>query len=220
MQMPGTITLTGKGSLKVHPDMTRVSIRLTGVCEEYDQTLEKASQNTKTLGKLLKKFGFKRSDLKTVDFSVDTETESYKEDDTYKYRVIGYRFDHSMKIEFDSDNKRLGKILYALAHSSLDPEFSISYTIKDPESVKNKLLAKAVKDAKEKAEVLTSAAGASLGKILSIDYSWSEIRFEERSYELAQDDMLGSAPDESYDLDIEPDDIKVSDTVTIVWKIK
>jgi len=31
-----------------------------------------------------------------------------------------------MKIEFEADNKRLGQVLYSLAHSSLKPEFSIS----------------------------------------------------------------------------------------------
>ena len=27
------------------------------------------------------------------------------------------------------------------------------------------------------------------------------------------------APSESYDMDIEPDDIEVSDTVTVIWEI-
>lgn len=51
-------------------------------------------------------------------------------------------------------------------------------TVKDPESAKNKLLGKAVKDAKEKAAVLTSAGDVTLKDIQSIDYSWGEIEFE------------------------------------------
>ena len=31
-----------------------------------------------------------------------------------------------MKIEFEADNKRLGQVLYFLAHGSLKPELSIS----------------------------------------------------------------------------------------------
>ena len=50
--------------------------------------------------------------------------------------------------------------------------------MKDPESAKNELLGKAVKDAKEKAAVLTSAGGVTLKDIQSIDYSWGEIEFE------------------------------------------
>ena len=74
----------------------------------------------------------------------------YKDKGTYKQRFIGYKFRHTLKVEFESDNERLGKVLYALANSPVRPEFRLSYTVKDPEAVKNALLGKAVTDAKEK----------------------------------------------------------------------
>ena len=120
---------------------------------------------------MLSNFGFERSDLKTLNFSVDTEYESYREDGAYRQRFIGYKFCHILKVEFDSDNARLGKILYGLAHCPLHPEFRISYTVKDPETVKNELLGRAVRDAREKAVVLTRATEVSLKDILSMDYS-------------------------------------------------
>ena len=139
----------------------------------------------------------------------------------YKQRFVGYRFRHLLKVEFDSDNERLGKILYALGNCALNPEFRISYTVKDPEAAKNELLGKAVKDAKEKAAVITAAAGVTLKDIQSIDYSWGEIEFEVSPMNRL---MKACAPvvacaDSSYDLDIEPDDIEVADTVTVVWEI-
>ena len=125
-----------------------------------------------------------------------------------------------MKVEFDSDSHRLGRILYALAHCPAKPEFRLSYTVKDPESSKNELLGKAVTDAKEKASVLTKAAGVSLKDIQSIDYSWGEIDFEIRP--MNRMDCL-AAPKaiegESYDLDIEPDDIEVSDRAIDYFKL-
>lgn len=220
MEKSRIIRVTGKGNLKVHPDMTRISIELTKIFQEYSETLERASQDTENLRGLLKPFGFNYSDLKTVHFSVDTETESYEEDGIYKRRFIGYRFTHELKVEFDSDNQRLGKILYALANSPLNPEFHLSYTVKDSEAVKNKLLGKAVKDAKAKAEILTSAAEVTLGEILSIDYSWNKISFETHPIEFEEKRMLCEAPGASYDLNIEPDDIQVSDTVTVIWEFK
>ena len=220
MEKERTIRVTGKGNLKVHPDMTRVTIDITRVYREYSETLKRASMDTKALRILLSRFGFEHSDLKTVHFSVDTEMETYREDDVYKQRLIGYRYTHSTKIEVDSDNERRGKILYALAHSSLEPKFRLSYTVKDPEAVKNNLLSRAVKDAKEKAKILTAAADVELGEILSIDYSWREITFEAHPLQLIEDKMLCSEPMASYDLDIEPDDISASDTVTIIWEIK
>lgn len=56
-----------------------------------------------------------------------------------------------MKIEFDLDHDLLGKILDNVSRCECHPEFDISYTIKDKEAVKNKLLEKAVKDSRVKA---------------------------------------------------------------------
>ena len=219
-----TIRVTGKGQIKVKPDTTRITISLEGTWPEYGETLRHSSQDTERLKDVLSAFGFARSDLKTLNFNVETEYESYKDKGTYKQRLIGYKFTHMMKVEFPSDNDRLGKVLYALANCPLKPEFRLSYTVSDPEAAKNDLLGKAVTDAKEKASVLTQAAGVTLKDIQSIDYSWGEIDFEYRPMNrmLMADEYLARpmvAESPSYDMDIEPDDIEVSDTVTVLWEI-
>ena len=216
-----TIRITGKGQIKVKPDMTRITMTLTGLYEEYGESLRRSSEDTEALKDVLSGFGFERSDLKTLNFSVDTEYESYRDkNDDYQRRFAGYRFNHILKVEFESDNDRLGKILYALANCSVSPEFRISYTVKDPEAAKNLLLGKAVADAKEKAAVLTQAGGVTLKEIQSIDYSWGEIDFEYRPMrDILMPDCYEVPTGNSYDLDIEPDDVEVSDAVTVVWEI-
>ena len=219
-----TIRVTGKGQIKVRPDLTRITISLEGTYPEYGETLRRSSKDTEQLKDLLSGFGFAREDLKTLSFSVDTEYESYREKGVYKQRFVGYKFHHQMKLEFPSDNDRLGKILYALATCPVKPEFRLSYTVSDPEAAKNELLGKAVTDAKEKASVLTKAACVTLKEIQSIDYSWGEINFEVHPMNrmlMAEDcmDAPMAADTESYDMDIEPDDIEVSDTVTVIWEI-
>lgn len=88
--------------------------------------------------------------------------------------------------------------------------------------MKNTLLGKAVADAKEKAAVLTQAAGSTLKDIQTIDYSWGEIDFEvqpiNRNLMMAECLSAPCSPGR-YDIDIEPDDIEVSDNVTVVWEI-
>lgn len=213
-----TIRVTGKGQLKVHPDVTRIMITLEGIDLDYAQTLKHASEKTEGMKDLMADFGFERTDLKTLSFDVDTEYDSYKEGDSWKQRFAGYKYSHVMKVEFDSDNKRLGKILYALAHSSLRPEFRIGYTVKDPEAVKNELLGKAVKDAVAKAGVLAGAAGLKLGEIQSMDYSWNRVDFEVYPMNKCMESTAANDGG-SYDMDIEPDDIDAEDTVTVVWEI-
>ena len=213
-----TIRVTGKGKIKVHPDMTRIVITLSDMDADYGLTLKRSSEATEKMKELLLPFGFERPDLKTLSFKVDSEYERYKVKGEYKQRFAGYRYTHVMKVEFESDNKRLGKILYALANCKLQPAFRLSYTVKDPEAVKNELLGNAVWDAKAKAGVLAGAAGLKLGDIQSVDYSWGEIDFEIHP----MGDSFSLPPIEegcSYDTDIEPDDIDAEDTVTVIWEI-
>ncbi len=218
-----TIRVTGKGQIKVKPDMTRITVTLVGSYKDYGETLRKSAQDTDQLKNILSAFGFERSDLKTLSFDVDIENESYREKGVYKWRLVGYKFRHIMKVEFESDHERLGNILYALANCPLNPEFRVSYTVKDPEKAKNELLGKAVKDAREKAVVLTGAAGVMLKDMQSIDYSWGKVDLEvhamSRAAAAGGSVMALAECSDSYDLNIEPDDLEVSDTVTVVWEI-
>ena len=215
-----TIRVTGKGQLRLRPDTTRITMTLEGLYKEYGETLRRSSGDTEELQRVVSGFGFERSDLKTLQFSVDTEYESYRDkNNDWKQRFAGYRFRHTLKLEFPSDNERLGKLLYALANCAVKPEFRLSYTVSDPEAAKIMLLAKAVSDAKEKAAVLAQSGGVKLLDIQSIDYSWGEIDFEVRPMERVMMDAAPAMAKGSYDLDIEPDDIDVSDTVTVVWEI-
>ncbi len=200
-----TIRVTGKGRLKLKPDLTRINIDLKGLYGDYSETLRRSSEDTE--------------ELKTLAFNVDTEYESYQEEGAWKQRFKGYRYYHSMKLEFDMDNERLGRILYSLAKSPLDPDFRLSYSVRDPEAAKNELLGRAVADAGAKAKVLSSAAGVALKEIQSIDYSWGEVSFETRP--MNKMIMADAAVEESaaFGVNIQPDDIEVSDTVTVVWEI-
>ena len=86
-----TIRVTGKGQLRVHPDMTRITMSLEGVYRDYGETLKRSSQGTEKIKDALSDLGFERSDLKTLSFSVDTEYESYRDkNNNYKQRFVGY----------------------------------------------------------------------------------------------------------------------------------
>lgn len=217
MEEARIIRVTGKGQLKLRPDTTRITMTLSGVYKEYADALEHSASDTETLKDALAPFGFARTDLKTQQFHVDAEYEGYDDHGVYKNRFVGYRYRHVLKVEFASDNALLGKVLYALAHAAAEPELQIGYTLKDPEAAKTLLLEKAVADAKTKAEALSKAAGVTLKTIRSIDYSWGSMEFAVRP--MPRMLCKAEACSDSIDLDIEPDDIEASDTVTVVWEI-
>ena len=220
--MDKTIKITGKGKLSVKPDIIRLNMTMEESYKEYEATLSQSSETTKILKELFVSLGFKKDDLKTRSFDIDTKYESYKaKDQSWKKRLIGYTYTHHMLIELDADNKKLGKILYALAHSVITPEISIEYTVSDPEKHKDELLKNAIEDSKHKAEVLATAADVELGDIVFIDYSWDEINFvSEPIQNFAFANAEKTTGRIGYDIYIEADDIDVTDTVTVIWNMK
>ncbi len=217
--MEKTIRVTGKGKISVTPDTIRLLITQSSVESTYEGAIRESAERKKGLNEVLVALSFKKEDLKTLRYNVNTEYEEYQaRDKSWKRRLEGYRYTHRMKLEFPKDNAMLGKLLGAISKITGEPEFSLEYTIADPEAAKNELLAKAVEDSKAKASVLTSAAGVELGDILTIDYSWGEVDFISRptgGVMLYEEEYDGSC-----DIDIEVDDINVTDTVTVVWAIK
>ena len=220
METMRTIRVTGRGRLQLTPDLTRITLTTEGLSSEYDQAIQKSTQATEALQALFAGFGFQDKDLKTLDFSVDTKYESYRKGEEYRQRFAGYEYRHVMKVEFDSDETRLGKILYALGRCPQHPEFQISFSVKDPDAAKNLLLGKAVADAAAKAQVLTKAAGVSLLSLQTMDYSWGELDLEVRPFDRLEARSCCEAVDDCLDLNIQPEDIEVADTVTLVWEIR
>ena len=221
MENMRTIKVTGKGVVKVHPDMIRITITLEGTHKDYGEALKRSSKDTETLMDLVEGLGFAKTDLKTLSFDIDTEYESYEERGNYRQRFVGYKYEHELKLEFDSDNDRLGKIVYALAGSDINPEFSISYTVKDKEAVKNVLLEKSIADAKEKAAILSNAAGVTLKDIVNINYSWGEMDLEVSLMTNCFSNRTERwSSGDGCPMNFDPDDITVTDTVTVVWKLE
>ena len=217
-----TIKVTGTGTVKLKPDTMRLHLDLNGKEKDYAKTLKRSSEDTETLRTLFAELGFAKEDLKTTAFSADPVYEGYEDKQgRWRQRFVGYEFHHRMKLDFPFDNGKLGQILTKLAKAKVDPEFSIGYTVKDPEAAKNQLLAEAVKDAAVKAEVLAAAAGVKLLSIQNMDYSIARAEMEVMPARklMAANDMAFGAAEESMDLDIQPEDVTASDTVTITWEL-
>jgi len=61
-------------------------------------------------------------------------------------------------------------LLRVLSHTQSQASFRISFEVKDLKPLRQQAIAEAVKNSREKAQVLTEAAGVELGEIMQIDY--------------------------------------------------
>lgn len=219
--MARTITVKGIGKVTASPDYVVLSMALESKDVNYDKAMEKAAWQIQHLNETLEAVGFEKKALKTTNFNVRTEYSNRKDvAGNYKKKFEGYAIHHSLKLEFDFDMSRLSQALSAIAGCVAHPELSIAFTVRDATAVKEEMLRSAAKNAQRKAEVLCEASGVKLGNLLTIDYNWGELDIYSHTRYQVEEDCAAVPLRASRSIDMEPDDIEVSDTATFVWEIQ
>lgn len=213
-----TITVKGIGAVSVKPDLIVLKLSMETAEYEYDAAMKAAAEKIDFLNKALEAAGFEKKSAKTADFRVRADYDRRNDGKgNYTSVFMGYKCRHELKIEFDFDTKRLAKALSEISKCIAKPEISIDFTVKDSSAVSGELLKAAVKNAREKAEILCAASGAKLGELLSIDYNWGELHlYSATDYDVEGKCLMSCAAD---DMDIEPEEIKARDTATFAWEI-
>lgn len=214
-----TLTVKGSGGLKTPPDLIAINMILTTTSMDYDETNDRAAKDVEAIRNAVVAAGHNSKALKTTNFNIKTEYESIQDRaGNWRQKFKGYTCTHNLKLEFDLDMKRLGETIAAISQSQTTPNFSILFSIKDKTAVETEILKRAVANATEKAAILAKASGVSLVGIKHIDYSWNEVRLYSDTKLSEIGEPVGRTLYSS--MDIQPEDVEVNDTVTIIWEIQ
>ena len=217
-----TITVKGTGNVSARPDYIILSLNIETLSKTYDRAMSEAAERIERLQGAAVCVGYRKEDLKTTSFDVQTRYENVKDrQGNYKREFVGYACSYRLKLAFDFDSKQLAKAIFAIADCGAKPELSIAFTVRNPSAVSEKLLISATENARAKAEILCKASGSTLGQLLNIDYNWGELNVYSRtSYEVEDCIQPLMAMSKCSAPEIEPDDIEVSDTVAFTWEIQ
>ena len=212
-----TITVTGRGSIHVVPDITRLTLSLVSVHDTYEDAYNQAKTDTDSLGRIMNLVGLDTALPKTTRLDIDKKTiNEYDKYNNYKgEKFVGFRLNHEVKIDLGMDTVLLNKIIKSIGEQIKQAEINIGYTVKDSRPAQLKMLDRAVKDAKEKADIMAKACGCTLGLVKTINYSVQELHIFSQARQIHECSEAICCNPES--LDITPDDLQVSDDVTVVW---
>ncbi len=206
-----TIKVLGKGNVSCPPDAVILSFEIECKSYEYAHCLKELNARTDDLRKCMKAASTDRASLKTTSFNVRADTKY--ENGSYTY--IGYIASHRLQIELPMDTTLLNCVSREIARGHSGAEINIAFTVKDKETLRMRVLADAVRVAKSNASALAEAAGVKLGELQQIDYGWAEVRIYEQESRIP---CMAMGP--GGDPDIEPEDVRADDTVTLVYTIQ
>ena len=218
--MERLMKVTGEGKIRVRPDQVEIGMIASGRDSDYLKAMAALANTRYPIYEALHGCGFDTSDLKTIKYHIGEHLEySYDSAGVRRSRIDGYEYRHEMKVVFDIDKERLTTVLAALRNSNINPEINIVYSIKDKAKAKEQLLEMTVKDSMKKAKVLANATGVQLGNIVSVDYSWGEVKAKV-SYMGTNYAKNVIVDDTGYVIALEPEDIELRETVTVDWEIQ
>ncbi len=210
-----TVTVRGRGTASAEPDLVVLAFGIIGRDFTYSAAVEKLNERVEDLRSDLEAVDVERTRLKTTKFDIRPEMRFDKEKDEHVFSH--HKASHRMRLELAFDKELLNRVLGRVAQSAGEATVGVSFDVSDRESLRRRAMRVAVADAQETARVLAESAGARLGEIEQIDYSFIEVRTRPFSYDVDahEDAMMPAfrAPD------IEPEALDAEEGVTVVWSI-
>jgi uncharacterized protein YggE len=205
------LTVSGEASVKAVPDMAQLS---AGVIRDAPTAAAALADNARAMNAVLaslKQAGVPEKAIQTSNFSVSPQYQQYKPGTSGPPRIIGYQISNTVNVTV-GDLRKAGPTLDALVASGANRIGEVSFAIGDPKPLLRAARAAAVKDAIDRAQTYASAAGLTLGPIVSIQEGGSEAP----TFAMAAPVMLAKSMDETPILAGEQ---SVSASVSISWEI-
>lgn len=214
--MERKLQITGKGKLSVAPDIIILSFSASAQEWAYEETVNTLNRKVENLRTIVEGVGVERKQLKTKDFGIRKDTTWNKK--TEKYDFNGFKATHNLELELPLDKSIINRLLGQIAKALDNLDFSIAFGVKDAAAQQQQLILQAISKAKENATLIAGATGVELREILDIDYTYHELTIRSRSHDYP---VYLSEATSTYDAapDFEADDIDVTESVTITWRI-
>ncbi|GJM61898.1 hypothetical protein PEDI_24500 [Persicobacter diffluens] len=211
-----TIMISGQGTYAASPDWVKVTVSVEGKNEAFNLAFDQLNQISQKLQQALKDQGIKNDQIFTSNYQIEKDFQYNPT--TRKNEDMGFLAKHQINVEIPLNNDQLKKIITTVSNTEGNARLTVSFSIKDLESARNKALVLAVQDAKAKALTICKAANLSLGEIKQIDYGQTYNR--PVPYASVTMDAMKMDRGAYSDPGFNPKDISVTENVNILYNLE
>ena len=202
-QSQRTVSVTGNAETEVMPDIAVISLAIETVDASIATAKSKTDAAVVEFRKTLEQLGLKSENITRSSLRIGKR---YPDDEDYsKFVFIAMR-----TISIKADVREVSKVLDKAIAAGVNQVEGIEYAISDDSKIRKKLLAEAIKNAKEQADFLAKSFDAKLGKVQRINSDNSG------GTRLS---LLMRAPAEADDAAYSPEPISVSRRVDVVFEL-
>jgi uncharacterized protein YggE len=206
--MDRLITVSAVGYAYAEPDQARLSSGVTAEAETAEAALAANTEKMKAVVAGLKASGIDAKDIQTSNFNVNPRYTQPK--DGGPSVIDGYTVSNQVDVQV-RDLKTLGGLLDKLVSLGANQINGLSFVVSKAETLKDDARKEAVANARRRAELLATAAGAEVGEVVSIA--------EETNYGAPRPMMAARAAKADF-APVEAGTETLEARVTVTWKLK
>ena len=158
------ITVSGEAAISVEPDLAQIR---AGVTTDAKTAREAAEANSKAMTAVMgsiRALGVAERDLQTSRYAIQPIHEPGQPG---RNRVVGFQATNSLLVKVRQPD-RVGEIIDRLVASGANNVSGVEFVVSDPSKLLDDARAQAIADARRKAQLYATAAGATLGPAFSI----------------------------------------------------
>lgn len=204
-----TVTVSATGSAQTAPDMAGIS---SGVQSEAVTAREAMNLNSTAMARLvdgLKKLGIEPRDIQTTSINVHPRYTNPR--DGKPPTINGYVASNSVRVVV-RDLKRMGELLDQMITLGANQMGGIAFEASKAETLRDEARKAAMENARRRAELYATAAGASLGEVVTI--SENVAMSGPRPVQMqARAAMADAVP-------VEAGEMRLDATVHVTWALK
>ena len=198
-----TVTVSGTAHISAKPDEAVVNLGVQTEASTAQGAMEENAAKMNAVFDALKALGLTDAELTTSNIDL------YPRYDDHGQTIIGYQAENRVEVTI-KDLGMVGKVIDGAVGAGANVAGGISFRVSDDNAGLDDALARAVQDARTKADAMAGAAGAQVGQVITIDQRGAEqppIYAERLAY--AAD---AATP-------INPGNIEKDVTVSVTWSL-
>ena len=200
-----TVTVSGTATVRAMPDEAVVSLGVQTEAEDADAAMNQNATRMAAVIRAILEAGVPREDVATTNVSLYP---SYGPDGTaVTGYVAGNQVDATVR-----DLREVGQLIDAAVDAGANSVNGITFRLSDESEGLDDALREAVDDARGKAEVLADAAGAGLGRVVSITETASGFPPPVYDEEQAMAADARATP-------VIPPEVETQVSVTVTWSL-
>ena len=161
------VEVTGEGSVNAAPDFARVALGVTNTEKTAGEAMAANAKAANALVSLIKSEGVAPADIQTSEVSISPMFSQPAPGQKTAPTITGYSVSNNVAVTL-RDIPRLGSLLDKAVTAGANSIYGVGFGHNDPSALLDSARTVAVADARRKADIYATGAGARIGRLITL----------------------------------------------------